>query len=317
MANRIDVMQRLAESLVEGTERRVISEKNRLEQAGFDSLGRLSDISAMSADVAQMRADTDAAVAAMEQARVEQSVVDTADRAEAEGIRLEQAAFDSRGRLSDISAMSADVAQMRADTDAAVAELTAISAQSADILRAALRTASEIRSGRNASVVTQESKVEYFEPVVDVVVEPEPVVDVVVEPEPVVKTTAARTTAAKPAEKKPVAKKPAAKTTAAKPVVKATAAKPAVKKPVVKKPAVKKPEPVVQPKPVADADQGRMPNKPEIFAFIADHPDGVTLDEISEHFGVKHKDSRRTLKEMYESEHNVTLDNQTGRYFAV
>ncbi len=242
MANRIDVMQRLAESLVEGTERRVISEKNRLEQAAFDSRGRLSDIAAMSADVAQMRADTDAAVAATEQARVEQAVVDAADRAEAEGIRLEQAAFDSRGRLSDIAAMSADVAQMRADTDAAVAELTAISAQSADILRAALHTASEIRSGRSASVVKQKSKLEYFEPVVDVVVEPEP---------------------------------------------------------------------------VADADQGRLPNKPELFAFIADHPDGVTLDEISEHFGVKHKDFRRPLKEMYKSDHDVTLDNQTGRYFAV
>jgi|GEM_PF-6137248 len=251
MSSQVNDMQRLVESLVAGTERRVVGEKSRLEQVGLDARERLSDIAAM-------RADADAAVAATEEARVEQAAADAAARAEAEAVRLETAAVDARERLSDIAAMRADVAQMRADADAAVAEFSAIRVQSVGLLQTALLTISDIRSGRNAALAPKKSKLRVPRRVA------EPTVETTVEPvaEPTVETTV---------------------------------------------------EPVAE----AGWEQDRPPNKTEIFSFIADHPDGVSLVEMEAYFGTPRIVLQRPVKEMYETDHQVTRDDQTRRYVAV
>ena len=188
MSSQVNDMQRLVESLVAGTERRVVGEKSRLEQVGLDA----------------------------------------------------------RERLSDIAAMRADVAQMRADADAAVAEFSAIRVQSVGLLQTALLTISDIRSGRNAALAPKKSKLRVPRRVA----------------EPTVETTV---------------------------------------------------EPVAE----AGWEQDRPPNKTEIFSFIADHPDGVSLVEMEAYFGTPRIVLQRPVKEMYETDHQVTRDDQTRRYVAV
>lgn len=62
------------------------------------------------------------------------------------------------------------------------------------------------------------------------------------------------------------------------------------------------------------AQQG--PSRDEIFGFIADHPDGVTLVQMEEHFEVARIVLTREIKELCESD-SVRKDEEDKRYFAV
>ncbi len=209
---------------------------------------------------------------------VESLVAGTERRVAGQVIRLELASVDRGERLSNIAAMSEDVAQMRADTDAAVAELSATRVQSASLLQTALLTISDIRSGWNANPEPKKSK-----PAAETTVEPKkskPAADAAVEPK---KSKPAADAAVEPKKSKPAA------------------------------------EATVEPKkskPAAGA-QDRRPTKAEIFSFIADHPSGISLVEMEEYFSTPRIVLQRPVKEMYETDHEVTRDDETGKYFAV
>jgi len=249
MTSQVDGMRRLVESLVASAEEIVAGEAARLEQADADSQVRVEDIAVISADVAQMRADTNAAVAAAEAGRIEQAAADADARADAEAARLEQADADSQVRVADIAVISADVAQMRADTNEAVADLSESRIESAELLQTGLRAMNEIRRGMDAAPVPSKAK------------------------------------AKAKAKSAPAGSsgRDAAPTSGRN----------------------------------GDWDQERRPTRAEIFSFIADHPDGVSLVDMEEHFGTPRIVLQRPVKEMYEVDHEVSRDEESGRYFAV
>jgi len=247
MTSQVDGMRRLVESLVASAEEIVAGEAARLEQADADSQVRVEDIAVISADVAQMRADTNAAVAAAEAGRIEQAAADADARADAEAARLEQADADSQVRVADIAVISADVAQMRADTNEAVADLSESRIESAELLQTGLRAMNEIRRGMDAAPVPSKAKAK-------------------------AKSAPAGSSG-----------RDAAPTSGRN----------------------------------GDWDQERRPTRAEIFSFIADHPDGVSLVDMEEHFGTPRIVLQRPVKEMYEVDHEVSRDEESGRYFAV
>ena len=105
-----------------------------------------------------------------------------------------------------------------------------------------------------------------------------------------------------PAEKP--TRKPREASAPAKPV-----AEPVVAEPVVEPPA----EPVAE----SGGDPDRRPTPTEIFAFIADNPDGASLMDMAAHFGTPRIVLQRPVKQMLEVDHEIVRDEATGRYFAI
>ena len=63
--------------------------------------------------------------------------------------------------------------------------------------------------------------------------------------------------------------------------------------------------------------EGRRPTRTEIYAFIADHPDGVTLVEMETHFNTPRIVLQVPVKELCERLNEVRRDESTRRYIAV
>ena len=71
--------------------------------------------------------------------------------------------------------------------------------------------------------------------------------------------------------------------------------------------------------PVAESggDPDRRPTPTEIFAFIANNPDGASLMDMEAHFGTPRIVLQRPVKQMLEVDHEIVRDDVTGRYFAI
>ena len=76
-------------------------------------------------------------------------------------------------------------------------------------------------------------------------------------------------------------------------------------------------EPPAEPVAESDVDPDRRPTPTEIFAFIADHPDGATLVDMEGNFGTPRIVLQRPVKRMLEVDHQIVRDDATGRYFAI
>jgi len=291
MTSQVDNMRQLAESLVASAEALVAGAETRQRESAAQHEERIEDLAAMSEAVAQMRADTDAEVAATEAARKEQAAEDAAARAEFETARLEQAGADKHEREQDIAAMAADVAQMRADTDAEVAATEAArKAQAADdaaaraeFETARLEQADADKQGRIEHVMSISAGVRQMNLDNDAI----------------------------------VAEYAATRVAGAEILGTAMRAINDIRNGVVSAPPAKKakPKPKAAPKPEPEADS--RPSPDQIFAFIADNPDGVSLAEMEAHFGTPRIVLQRPVKEMLDVDHEITKDEATGKYFAV
>ncbi|MEI8084008.1 MAG: hypothetical protein WCI74_19395, partial [Actinomycetes bacterium] len=78
------------------------------------------------------------------------------------------------------------------------------------------------------------------------------------------------------------------------------------------------------PEPVADEeetavkwDKDHRPTPAEIFEFIANNPDGVSLVDMEKHFSTPRIVLQRPVKEMCDVGNEVRRDEATGRYYAV
>jgi hypothetical protein len=107
--------------------------------------------------------------------------------------------------------------------------------------------------------------------------------------------------------------------------------------PIVKKPSRETPEATTPAEPVTDVapaepvtdvapaepvtdvgmETNRRPTPTEIFAFIANNPDGASLMDMEAHFGTPRIVLQRPVKQMLEVDHQIVRDDATGRYFAI
>ena len=98
--------------------------------------------------------------------------------------------------------------------------------------------------------------------------------------------------------------------------------------PLAKKPSRAPREATVPAEPVAEVapaepvaevgvDTHRRPNPTEIFAFIANNPDGASLLDMEVHFGTPRIVLQRPVKQMLEVDHQIVRDDLSGKYFAI
>ncbi|MEI8080951.1 MAG: hypothetical protein WCI74_03805, partial [Actinomycetes bacterium] len=102
MASQVDEMRRLVESLIASAEGVVSGEQIRVSSAGEAAAARALQFNERAATV-------DGFINGLSDARVESSAADSAARADAEGLRREQAASDAQARADDFAQMSVDV----------------------------------------------------------------------------------------------------------------------------------------------------------------------------------------------------------------
>jgi len=208
-----------------------------------------------------------------------------------EKTRHAEAAADHSARVEDLAAMSADVAQMRADTNAAVAATEAARVEQAAADAAAR---ADFEAARLADAAADHSaRVE------DIAVISADVVQMNLDTD---------------AE---IAEFAASRTESADLLNMALRTINDIRNGVVAAPPAKKARAPRKAAAVIEWGPDHRPTRDDIFAFIADHPDGVSLVEMEAHFNTARIVLQRPVKEMYEVDHQVTRDEDSGKYFAV
>ena len=219
-------------------------------------------------------------------------------------------------RVADLAEMSAAVAQMHADTDEAITAMAAarVEQAAADVAARADAEAARLELAVAAAGVRVADLAEMSAAVAQMHADTDEAIaafgtartegaDLLRKAMQTIQNIR-RGGAANPLAKKP-SRVPREATAPAEPVAATAPAEPVA--------ATAPAEPVAE----VGVDTHRRPNPTEIFAFIANNPDGASLLDMEVHFGTPRIVLQRPVKQMLEVDHQIVRDDLSGKYFAI